>query len=116
MKFFAIATTGPQDPAPTPAETQSMVEAVGAWFEKYGAQGKIAWNGHQLAGPETARTIRAGADGALVVTDGPFVEAKEGIGGIATLECESMDEAVEISTAWASEFGLTLELRPVLDM
>lgn len=114
MEFFAMATSGPQDI--TPAETQAMVENIGAWFEQYGAQGKIAWYGHQLAGPETARTIRAGADGTPVVTDGPFVEAKEAIGGIATLECASLDEAVEMSTAWASEFGLTLELRPVLDM
>lgn len=116
MEFLALASSGPDVATRGPAAMQALVGAINAWFEKYAAQGKIAWAGHQLDGPETAKTIRAGADGTPVVTDGPFVEAKEAIGGIAAFECESMEEAVQMSMAWASDFGLSIELRPVLDV
>ncbi|MGH8827098.1 MAG: YciI family protein, partial [Jiangellaceae bacterium] len=105
MEFLALASSGPEAATGGPAAMQALVGAISAWFEKYAAQGKIAWAGHQLDGPETAKTIRAGADGTPIVTDGPFVEAKEGIGGIAAFECESMAEAVQMSKAWATDFG-----------
>lgn len=42
-----------------------------------------------------AKTIRARNTGGMVVTDGPFVEAKEHVGGFWVLECADIDEAVE---------------------
>lgn len=43
----------------------------------------------------SAKTIRARNNGGMVVTDGPFVEAKEHVGGFWVLECADIDEAVE---------------------
>lgn len=116
MKFLALATDGTAAGPSTPEEGQALYDAIYAWFEKYQAQGKVAWMGHQLDSTQNAKTVRGGPDGTMVITDGPFVEAKEGLGGVATFECESMEEAVEMCKAWATDFGLTLELRPIIDM
>ena len=46
-----------------------------------------------------AKSLRAQADGGVLITDGPYLETKEHIGGFWILECADMDEAV----AWASK-------------
>jgi hypothetical protein len=96
----------------SPEEYQAWSSEIFAWYEKQGASGKMPDGGAQLQGPETARTIRATG-----VTDGPFMETKEVLGGYSVLETETYDEAVEISTTWPGvDRGLiTLELRPVVE-
>ncbi|HEU4980763.1 MAG TPA: YciI family protein [Solirubrobacterales bacterium] len=72
----------------------------------------IAGDGLQPA--TTAKTVRGGRDEDRVVTDGPFAETKEQIGGFYLLECEDMDEALE----WARKVpirGGAIEVRPVMD-
>jgi hypothetical protein len=65
----------------------------------------------QLA--STAKTIRS-SRGKVVVTDGPFAETKEQLGGIVVLGLNDMDQAVGlISTHPALRFGVTIELRPI---
>ena len=51
------------------------------WFEEYSRAGKIV-GGEQLKGPQTATTVRF-KNGKAIVTDGPFIESKEIIGGFA---------------------------------
>ena len=67
--------------------------------------------GAQLQPPNTARTIRASG-----VTDGPFMETKEVLGGYSVLETDTLDEAIEISKTWPGvDRGLmTVELRPLV--
>jgi hypothetical protein len=86
---------------------------VGAWYEKMGASGKLADGGAQLQPPSTAKTVRSTG-----VTDGPFMETKEVIGGFSVLDVDSYDEAVEITKTWPGvERGwITIELRPVVEM
>ena len=68
--------------------------------------------GHRLADAGTAKTVRV-RKGRVLVTDGPFAETRELIGGFDLLECASMDEAIEIASAHPmARFG-QLELRPV---
>jgi hypothetical protein len=95
----------------SPEEYQAWSSEIFAWYEKQSATGKMPDGGAQLQGPETARTIRATG-----VTDGPFMETKEVLGGYSVLETDSYDEAVEISKTWPGvDRGLiTLELRPVV--
>jgi hypothetical protein len=67
--------------------------------------------GDQLAPPRRARSVRV-RDGKTLVTDGPFIETKEAVGGFDIIECGSMEEAVEIAADHPiAEFG-TIELRP----
>ncbi|MFL5950306.1 MAG: YciI family protein [Gaiellaceae bacterium] len=76
-------------------------------------QARDIWiTGDQLAPPRRARTVRV-REGKKLVTDGPFAETKEILGGFDLIECGSLDEAVEIAAAHPiAEFG-TIEVRPL---
>ena len=73
--------------------------------------------GNALQSSDTATTIRSdGADG-FIVTDGPFVETKEALGGYYLIEAADLDAAIAIAKQVPSPFG-GVEVRPiqVLDM
>jgi hypothetical protein len=59
-----------------------------------------------------ARTVRVRA-GERSVTDGPFAETKEQLGGYFLIEARDLDEAVEIAAAWPSARLGTIEVRPI---
>jgi len=59
-------------------------------------------------------TIRIAADGERSVTDGPFAESKEQLGGFYLFECKDMDEAIEYAKGIPFQEG-TVEVRPVMD-
>jgi hypothetical protein len=80
------------------------------WFVKYTETGKVV-GGEELQGPSTATTITR-KNGKVTVTDGPFIEAKEVIGGFALIEVEDLDEALEMAKAWP---GGPVEIRPIVD-
>jgi hypothetical protein len=66
-----------------------------------------------LQGPRTARTLRA-KGGKVVVTDGPFAETREWLGGVVVLAFEDMDQAVGLlSKHPALRFGVGIEIRPI---
>ena len=68
--------------------------------------------GDQLAPPRRARSVRV-RDGQTTVTDGPFVETKEAVGGFDLIECDSFEEAVEIAAGHpVAQIG-TIEVRPL---
>lgn len=69
--------------------------------------------GEALQGPEETRTLRFDPDGQAVLTDGPFLEAKEALGGLYVLECASLDEAIELAKQVPRSPGLVVELSPV---
>jgi hypothetical protein len=60
----------------------------------------------------TASTVRV-RDGKRLVSDGPFAETKEQIGGFFLIEAENLDEAIEIAAKWPSARIGTIEVRPV---
>jgi hypothetical protein len=81
---------------------QALVDA-GAWIA-----------GEGLQESDSATTVRIGDGGDRVVTDGPFAETKEQVGGFYLLECENLDQALE----WAKQVPLSsggIEVRPVMD-
>lgn len=67
-----------------------------------------------LADPSNTRTVRV-TGGVPAVTDGPYVEAKEYMGGYLTVECETIERATEIAARWPSSRFAPLEVRPVMD-
>ena len=80
------------------------------WLDDVRARG-IWVTGDQIAPPRRARSVRV-RDGKTLVTDGPFAETKEAVGGFDIIECGSLEEAVEIAAAHPiSQFG-TIEVRP----
>jgi hypothetical protein len=103
--------------ASTPEQDEAGRAAVGEWFAKWSAAGKIADNGVRLKPSDTARTVRAGAAGHPVVTDGPYTELKEIIGGFVILEADDIDDAVATASTWPMMTGKTsVEVRPVWPM
>ncbi|RZQ63199.1 YciI family protein [Amycolatopsis suaedae] len=99
-----VAEVGPRDG-----------EELGAWFAKWGAAGKLAEGGAELEHPRTAKTVRLGGDGGLAVSDGPYVELKEVVGGVILLEAADIDEATTIAATWPGVVNgiATVEVRPV---
>ena len=81
------------------------------WLDELQAKG--SWiTGDQLAPPRRARTVRV-RDGKAIVTDGPFAETKEAVGGFDIIECGTLEEAVEIAAGHPiAEMG-TIEVRPL---
>jgi hypothetical protein len=76
-------------------------------------QARSIWvTGDQLAPPRHARSIRV-RDGKTIVTDGPFAETKEAIGGFDIIECGSLEEAVEIGAGHPGAKTGTIEVRPI---
>jgi hypothetical protein len=70
--------------------------------------------GEGLQTSTTATTLRV-QDGERVLTDGPFAETKEQIGGFYVIDCKNLDEAVDWAAKLPSaEWGVT-EIRPVMD-
>jgi hypothetical protein len=112
VKYVMLIMDTPNEPAPQTPEWNAWYAEVGAWYEKWGATGKLD-GGHQLQGTDTAKTVRSSG-----VTDGPFIETKEVLGGYSLIEADSVDEAVDIAKTWpgVDRGWITIELRPVLEM
>src|SRR2546428_6213834 len=80
-----------------PEQLAAGMKAAEQWFEEYSRSGKIV-GGEQLKGPETATTVRF-SEGRAIVTDGPFIESKEIIGGVAVVQDRNLAEALGVATA-----------------
>jgi hypothetical protein len=100
-----------------PKLPEGLLDEVGAWWDKWHAAGKIVKGGAELAPSNTAKTIRAGGDGRPTVTDGPYLELKEVVGGFMLLEAEDFDEAVSVAATWPgiARVGDQIEVRPIMD-
>ena len=88
------------------ADLDAQLARVGAWFSDPRIRG-----GMRLAPGTNATTVRFGANGDTLVTDGPFIEGKEDIGGWAIVEVAHLDEALAMAKAWPARGAV--EVRPV---
>ncbi len=71
--------------------------------------------GNGLGAPETATTVRV-QDGKTLVTDGPFVEIKEALGGYLLFEAGDLDAAIELASRIpAASMGGAVEVRPIVE-
>jgi hypothetical protein len=91
-------------------EQQAM---LGEYFALADAPGYIA--GHQLQPADTATTVRVD-DGRTLTTDGPFIEAKEELGGYVLYEADNLDAAIDLASRIpAARLGGAIEVRPVVE-
>jgi hypothetical protein len=98
---------GQTEPDPNAAQEDESFP----WLDDLVARGKWV-TGDQLAPPRRARSVRV-RDGKTMVTDGPFAETKEAVGGFDILECDSLEEAVEIAARHPIAQMGTIEVRPL---
>jgi hypothetical protein len=93
---------------PTP-EQQKVYADIFKWFETNGD--KITDGGAELQPTRTATTIRKSTEKVTVV-DGPFIEAKESVGGFSIIEAPDKAAAVALAKTWP---GYGIEIRPIGD-
>ncbi|MEU9896657.1 nuclear transport factor 2 family protein [Streptomyces phaeochromogenes] len=74
----------------------SGMAPVEPWVEEQGVQRGVRLHGHRLQAPAEAVTVRV-RNGEVLRTDGPFAETKEYVAGFDILECDSLEEAVEVA-------------------
>ena len=96
---------------PDPASAPDDDEEGFPWVDELRRRG--TWLiGDQLAPPRRARSVRV-REGKKLVTDGPFAETREAVGGFDLLECDSLEEAVEIAATHPLAQTGTIEVRPL---
>jgi hypothetical protein len=95
---------------------EQQAEGMKAWdqFTQDAIDAGVHVGGEGLQPSATATTVQIQADGDPIVSDGPFAETKEQLGGYYLLDCRDLDDAL----AWAKRIPLpggAVEVRPVMD-
>jgi hypothetical protein len=115
MKYICLGYIDPNKfGSATEAEMNAMMDSCFTYDDQLRANGHFK-GGEALQPPNTAMTLRY-TNGRVVVTDGPFAETKEQLGGIMILEARDLNHAVElISKHPGAKFG-PWEIRPAADL
>jgi hypothetical protein len=99
------------DTQPSPEELQNMMKTWQNWMGSIAARNKLVNSGNRLSAE--GKVVKPGA----VVTNGPYVEMKEAIGGYIIIRAESMEEAAEISKGCPIlTIGGNVEVRTIVPM
>src|SRR3954447_23718729 len=90
--------TGPDWSTVSAETTAAIDEQCMAWWRGHAQAGRLL-HGAKLQAATASKTVRVNDD-KPVVTDGPFVEAKEVLGGYALMELPNLDEAIALAKTW----------------
>ncbi len=109
--LFLLCLEQPDGPPPAPGDLDRIMAAVAALNDDLRAAGAWVLTAG-LAPAQQAWVARAGATG-TVVTDGPFAEAREHVGGFWVIRCAGPDEAIRWAGRASAATSLPVEVRPV---
>ncbi len=114
MKYILLINTGSSmDSWEKLSEEQQ--QAISAEYYAISEHPSVV-GGAQLQPADTATTVRV-QDGQTLTTDGPFVAAKEALGGYYLLEADNLDTAIELAgRVPAARLGGAVEVRPLVEM
>ncbi|SDY24503.1 Uncharacterized conserved protein [Geodermatophilus africanus] len=113
MAQYLLNLVQPVGDPPPPEVLEPIMRDVQAVSEEMRAAG--AWVfAAALHAPEASTVLKPQGDEVLVV-DGPYVEAKEFVGGFTVVEADDLDAALEWGRRYARATGLPIEVRPVAD-
>lgn len=90
---------------------EHATDGCGGWSEEMVERGVLV-GGAGLRPPAEATTVRV-RDEQVLLSDGPFAETKEQVGGFCLIECADLDEAVEIAAKHPAAGYGTIEIRPI---
>ena len=114
MKYlFALIGDQSRSAEATPEERRALMQ-VWDGYTRAAIDAGVYLGGEGLQPPTTATTVKIQETGDHIVTDGPFAETKEQLGGYYLLDCKDLDDAL----AWAKRIpwpGGSVEVRPVMD-
>jgi hypothetical protein len=115
MAQYLLSVHYVEGQAPPPDDVQQqMYKDVGALNERLQQAGQWVFGGG-LHTPDTATVVDATGGGDVLITDGPFAEAKEQIGGFWILELPDLDAALKIATDASVACRGPVEVRPFQD-
>ena len=116
-EFMMIICEDETARAKTPeAKIGESYQKIGAWWEEQEKSGRIiAGSGRRLQPSQAAKSVHVENGNGALVTDGPFIESKEVVGGYALLNVADMSAAVDLAKSWPG-LGVTIELRPIMQM
>lgn len=86
-------------------------DGCGGWSEEMESRGVLK-SSAGLRPPDDATTLRV-RNSEILLSDGPFAETKEQIGGFCLIECADLDEAIEIASKHPAAGYGSIEIRPV---
>lgn len=116
MKYLLLIYGVEPTEAP-PAEARARVHEAYVAYNKEVLDAGVRLAGDALQGSDTATTVQVTANGERLVTDGPFAETREVLGGYYLLDVPDLDAAID----WAarcpgSRFGGRIEVRPIREI
>lgn len=116
MRFVLLVYENAAHWATVPKELKAQCTAAClAWHDSLAKRGSVP-TALVLHEPATAACVRQHG-GSFTVTDGPFAETKEVLGGVELIECASQEEAIAIAKAFpAVAHGFTVEVRRVITL
>jgi hypothetical protein len=96
-------------------KAQLRADVMPRWNALFGELGKADPNvgGKELDHGGTAKVVRV-RDGERIVTDGPFAETKEQIGGFFVVDCDDLDDAIELASRVPVVKKASVEIRPLM--
>ena len=110
MRRYVLSIYQPDGPPPPPEQLRKIMGDVGALIAEMKEAGAWVFNGG-LHPPSTATVLRP-RDGEVLITDGPFVEGKEHIGGFVIIQAPDLDAALGWGRKTARATTLPIEVRP----
>lgn len=111
MKMYLLSVVTPTAASqPDPEVLSQIMQRVDAWRQELKDAGAWVFSGG-LEAPSTATVVRA-QDGNVLLTDGPFAEGKEYIGGFSIIKAADLDAALEWAARAARAITLPIEVRP----
>lgn len=110
MKQYLLSIYQPDGGVPPPEFLARVMREVTAVIDEARASGAWVFNGG-LHSPGTATVVRA-EEGELVITDGPYAEGKEHIGGFVIVKAPDLDAALDWGRKLARATTLPIEVRP----
>ena len=111
MKFLMLVSLDPSSDESDTDLTGTL--EIEDWVTKYDDAG-VRLLGNQVRMAEDATSVTS-REGKLLVTDGPFAEAREWIVGFDVLECADLDAAIKVAAEHPMAVGGRLELRPFVE-
>lgn len=103
------------DEAHLAADEEARATSFKQHNEFIAANGDAIRGGNALLPTETATSVRRDDEGMVLVTDAPFVETKEALGGYYLIEAQDLDAAIAIATQVPVPYG-GVEVRPIMDL
>ena len=101
---------------PEDERAKLRADAMPRWIALFEELGKADPNvgGHELDGRSTAKVVKV-CDGERIVTDGPFAETKEILGGVFLIDLPDLDEAIRLAALVPTARHGSLEIRPIVE-